>query len=137
MIWLTCTWQDFYISRMRQKRNAGNSGKVVRVGKMIRKSALAAAAMLFLLPVETGGAVDRPASNCGARNTVLDYLSAKFEEKPIAMGIAANGSLIEVLSSTKGTTFTIIVTAPDGKTCMVAAGEGWEDLIGRAKKPQI
>ena len=93
--------------------------------------------MMFALPVETGGAVSSQGNNCGVRSTVLNYLSTKYEETPVAMGIAANGSLIEVLSSKKGTTFTIIVTVPDGKTCMVAAGEGWEDLLGQVKKPQI
>ena len=104
---------------------------------MIRKIVLLSALMMFALPVETGSAVGAQGNNCGARNTVLDYLSTKYEEKPISMGIAANGSLIEVLTSKTGTTFTIIVTVPDGKTCMVAAGEGWEDLLGQSKKPQI
>jgi hypothetical protein len=103
---------------------------------MIRKLILLSALMTLALPVETGSAVSAQGNNCGARKTVLAYLSTKYEEKPIAMGIAANGSLIEVLSSNKGTTFTIIVTAPDGKTCMVAAGEGWEDLLGQRKKSQ-
>ncbi len=45
------------------------------------------------------------------------------------MGVAENGGLIEVLSSQKGSTFTIIVTSPEGETCMVAAGEDWQGLI--------
>jgi len=93
--------------------------------------------MTLALPAQTGSAVDTQGTNCGARNAVLNYLSTKYEEKPVAMGIAANGSLIEVLSSNKGSTFTIIVTAPEGKTCMVAAGEGWEDLLNQTKKPKI
>lgn len=104
---------------------------------MTRKTILLSALAMFALPVETGSALGTQGNNCGARTTVLDYLSTKYKEKPVAMGIAANGSLIEVLSSNKGTTFTIIVTVPDGKTCMVAAGEGWEDLLGQVKKPQI
>lgn len=107
------------------------------VQKMIRKTVRLTALMMFALPVETGSAVGTQGNNCGARTIVLDYLSTKYSEKPVAMGIAANGSLIEVLSSKKGSTFTIIVTVPDGKTCMVAAGEGWEDLLGQVKKPQI
>lgn len=108
-----------------------------RAEKMIRKIVLLSALLTLALPIETGSAVGTQGNNCGARNTVLDYLSTKYAEKPVAMGIAANGSLIEVLSSKKGTTFTIIVTAPDGKSCMVAAGEGWEDLLGQRKKSRI
>lgn len=86
------------------------------------------------LPHGVANATAMQGNNCGSRNTVLDYLSVKYSEKPVTMGVAANGSLIEVLSSRKGATFTIIVTVPDGKTCMVAAGEGWEDLLGPVRK---
>ena len=91
----------------------------------------------LLLPASLGSAETQDYSNCGARTTVLEYLSAKYSEKPVAMGIAANGGLIEVLTSKEGSTFTIIVTMPDGETCMVAAGEGWEILTAVATKPQI
>ncbi|MCG8543927.1 MAG: hypothetical protein MJE12_06930 [Alphaproteobacteria bacterium] len=93
--------------------------------------------MVFALPVSLGGANDADEGNCGQRNIVLNYLSSKYSEKPIAMGVAANGGLIEVLSSHEGTTFTIIVTMPEGQTCMVAAGEGWERLPLAAITPQI
>ncbi len=91
----------------------------------------------LLFPTALGSAEKQADSNCGQRATELDYLSAKYSEKPIAMGIAANGGLIEVLTSTEGTTFTIIVTMPEGETCMVAAGEGWEDLPALARRPHI
>ena len=91
----------------------------------------------FLFPTALGSAETQSDSNCGQRTTVIDYLSSKYSEKPIAMGIAANGGLIEVLTSTEGTTFTIIVTMPEGETCMVAAGEGWENLPTLARRPQI
>ena len=93
--------------------------------------------MGLAFPASVGTAETQEGSNCGQRTTVLDYLSAKYSEKPIAMGIAANGGLIEVLTSTEGTTFTIIVTMPEGETCMVAAGESWESLSGSLAKPQI
>ena len=91
----------------------------------------------FFFPTALGSAETQSDSNCGQRTTVIDYLSSKYSEKPIAMGIAANGGLVEVLTSTEGTTFTIIVTMPEGETCMVAAGEGWENLPTLARRPQI
>ena len=66
---------------------------------------------------------------CEQKRTVLQYLSNEYSEKPVAMGVAENGGLIEVLTSHKGNTFTIIVTSPEGETCMVAAGEDWQALI--------
>ena len=67
-------------------------------------------------------------TSCERRDAVLDYLSTKYAEAPVALGVTKNGSLVEVLTSGAGATFTIIVTRTDGTTCMVAAGRGWESL---------
>ncbi|MBO89716.1 MAG: hypothetical protein CMP14_09365 [Rickettsiales bacterium] len=87
--------------------------------------------IIFLLSVLgfTSNALSIETQQCEQRRTVLQYLSNEYSEKPVAMGVAENGGLIEVLSSQKGNTFTIIVTSPEGETCMVAAGEDWQGLI--------
>ena len=64
---------------------------------------------------------------CGARTNFLANLGQKYAEAPTALGLASNGSVLEVLTSKKGS-WTIIVTAPNGTTCMVASGESWELL---------
>ena len=54
---------------------------------------------------------------------------------PVAMGLANNGGVIEILSSPRGATWTIILTMPNGVTCMIAAGENWEFLhVTRGEK---
>ena len=73
---------------------------------------------------------------CDQRGAVLKYLSKIYAEKPIAMGVAENGRLIEVLTSRDGLTFTIIVTSPNGETWMVAAGQDWQGLL-RKPTPKI
>jgi hypothetical protein len=65
---------------------------------------------------------------CAKRNDVLKHLSAKYTEAPVALGLANNGGVIEVLSSKTGSSWTIIITMPEGPTCMVAAGENWEKI---------
>ncbi len=40
---------------------------------------------------------------CTARNEVLGHLDNKYSEAPVAMGLANNGGVIEVLSSGTGT----------------------------------
>ncbi len=65
---------------------------------------------------------------CGKRDEMLGHLSGKYDEEPIAMGLATNGSLVEVLASSAGGSFTIVYTTPDGLTCMVAAGSNWETV---------
>ncbi len=72
---------------------------------------------------------------CTARAEVLGHLDSKFSEAPVAMGLANNGGVIEVLSSGTGTTWTIIITMPNGVTCLLAAGESWERLPLIAAEP--
>ena len=63
-------------------------------------------------------------SECGK---FLERLAKGYEEAPIAMGLAANGSVVEVLASNGGS-WTIIVTNPAGKSYVVASGEAWESV---------
>jgi hypothetical protein len=63
---------------------------------------------------------------CSKRSDVIAELGKKYKEAPVAIGLASNGNLLEVLTSTDGSTWTIIQTAPTGIACMVAAGEGWQ-----------
>jgi len=66
---------------------------------------------------------------CQERDQVLEKLSAGYKEAPIAMGLASNGALIEVLTSAEeGKTWTIIVTQPNGISCVMATGESWQDV---------
>lgn len=64
---------------------------------------------------------------CGERAKVVAGLEKGYEETPTSMGLASNGAVVEVLASPSGT-FTIIITQPNGLTCLMAAGEDWEDL---------
>jgi hypothetical protein len=65
---------------------------------------------------------------CGKRDEMLGHLAGKYKEEPVAMGLATNGSLVEVLASTAGGSFTIVYTTPEGLTCMMAAGSNWESF---------
>ena len=64
---------------------------------------------------------------CSDRAKFLNALSSIHSESSVAMGLATNGSVVEVLASKTGS-WTILVTWPDGKSCVVAGGEGWEAL---------
>ena len=62
---------------------------------------------------------------CGQRENIVKWLAAKHKEGSIAFGVTTKGSLIEVLSTKNGETWTIIVTSSEGSSCIVAVGEGW------------
>ena len=64
---------------------------------------------------------------CRAHEDVVSHLGEHYGENPIALGLAGNGSVIEVFVSEKGS-FTIVTTVPGGLTCFVAAGDNWESV---------
>ena len=66
---------------------------------------------------------------CKERSEVLDKLSNSYSEAPVAMGLASNGAVLEVLTSAEGEqTWTILITQPNGISCVMATGEGWTDV---------
>ncbi len=67
---------------------------------------------------------------CGERGPMVASLEKTYSEAPVSMGLGSNGAIIEVFASPSGT-FTIILTRPNGLTCVMAAGENWEDLPKR------
>jgi hypothetical protein len=71
---------------------------------------------------------------CGERQSFISHLGKNHHEATTAMGITSSGKVIEVLTSEKGT-WTIIVTNPDGRSCLIAAGEEWESVKRIAMDP--
>ena len=64
---------------------------------------------------------------------LLKQLSKRFNEQPVALGLTNSGSLIEVLTSDDGSTWTMMISRPNGPSCLIAAGEGWEEMKRAAK----
>lgn len=64
---------------------------------------------------------------CMMHKDLMSYLGSKFEEKPHALGLVANQSIMQVLVSQNGT-WTIVMTTTQGLSCIVAAGDSWEDV---------
>ena len=73
---------------------------------------------------------------CGERRVVIENLEKTYSEAPVSIGLASNGSVLEVLASETGS-FTIILTQPSGTSCVIAAGENWENLPFRATEQKI
>ncbi len=65
---------------------------------------------------------------CGKRGDVLKQLSVRHSEAPAAMGLSSTGSMLEVLTSPAGDSWTVIMTMPNGMSCLVAHGENWESV---------
>ena len=87
---------------------------------MLKLALVTALAMVaFAAGAEAGPA-------CGKRDDVLAQLSERYHEAPVGIGVAGNGGLIELLTASTGSTWTLIITVPNGPTCLLAAGQDWQ-----------
>jgi hypothetical protein len=68
---------------------------------------------------------------CGERGDVLTKLASDFRELPASAALTSDGQLLEVLRSDSDMTWSIILTNPDGLSCLVATGESWQDKMSR------
>ena len=64
---------------------------------------------------------------CNERAVILERLKVAFAEMPRAIGLTADGAVLEVLASPTGS-WTVLITYPSLTTCVMAAGEAWETL---------
>ena len=84
-------------------------------------------AALALLGGSLVSAPAQAAQLCGDRGEILKRLQQGHEETPQALGLSADGGVLEILVSPKGG-WTILVTYPERQTCVVAVGRAWEAL---------
>lgn len=65
---------------------------------------------------------------CAARDKVVAQIEKQFKEKVSGRGLAAQGKqLIELFVSQTGS-WTMLVSDPQGRSCVMASGEDWQGL---------
>jgi hypothetical protein len=87
--------------------------------------------MLLSLSLAFGGmivATRHAAANpqCAPRDQVIETLAQTYGETRRSLGIAANNAVMELYAADDTGTWTLTVTLPDGTTCLVASGQGYE-----------
>jgi hypothetical protein len=85
---------------------------------LVPVAATAALAALYASPASAQTA-------CGPREQLVKLLADQYKEDPIGIGLAQPGQVLEVFASSNGS-WTMVMTMPDGKACMIAAGDNWE-----------
>jgi hypothetical protein len=69
---------------------------------------------------------------CGSHKMVAENLQKTYAETLVSMGVTVGGAVVEVYASPDGT-WTLVITQPNGVTCLIAAGKDWENLPKLAK----
>ena len=85
-------------------------------------------AVLCLLIGLTPAVAQAQNNNCGPRERVLTTLAEKYHETRRSIGLATQGRVMEVFASDESGSWTIIVTMPNGVTCLVASGQAFEEV---------
>ena len=85
---------------------------------------IASALALALLP---GLAAAQP-QQCGARAQILEVLAERYGESRQSIGLTSQGAVVETFASAETGTWTITVTFPQGKMCLIASGQAFETL---------
>lgn len=62
---------------------------------------------------------------CADRLGILRHLERNHGESPVGAGLTEGGSVVELLTGDNGT-WTLIVSNPDGTSCLLATGENWQ-----------
>ena len=86
--------------------------------------------MIALIGVSFTALLAAPASAqsiCGKRDEIVSRLESGYQEHNSAMGMSTNGGLVELYTSEKGT-WTLMLSQPNGVSCLIAAGENWESF---------
>ncbi|MBW6418987.1 hypothetical protein [Celeribacter sp. PS-C1] len=93
---------------------------------MTRIATLTGAALLVATTIIATPAMAQ--QNCAQRAQILDRLASKYGESRQSIGLAPNNGVVEVFASTETGTWTILMTTPNGVSCLIASGQAYETL---------
>ncbi|MEM9145598.1 MAG: hypothetical protein AAGC57_05315 [Pseudomonadota bacterium] len=84
---------------------------------------LAAAAMLISPAL---GSDAEAQMRCGKRDQVINHLETKYGETQRSVGLQQGRGMIEIYANADSGSWTILLTTPNGMSCLMAAGEAFE-----------
>ena len=56
---------------------------------------------------------------------MVERLNEQFAEQQAAVGLTGTGSVVEIYTTNDGSTWTLVLTRPDGTSRVILAGETW------------
>ncbi len=90
-------------------------------GNFVKTISLAA---LVGLPLLSGTVAAQTV--CGKRDDIISQLQNKYGETRRSLGVQRGRGVVEIFASVETGSWTILVTDPRGRSCLMAAGEAFE-----------
>lgn len=118
------TSTDRYFSQDISRQGAAGLDSVHRTAsRTVGLLAVATAAIIALTwPLDSAKA---QWAACAERAAVVERLKVGYQESEAGYGVTGSGLVAELFVSETGS-WTIVITRPDGVSCLVAAGQSWE-----------
>lgn len=88
--------------------------------------ALAVVAAFIALVLLSSAAEAQSPQQCGQREKILEILEVKYGETRRSIGLTAQGAVVETFASEDTGTWTVSVTFPQGRMCLIATGQAFE-----------
>lgn len=89
---------------------------------------IATGALVFGM-VATGPPMASAQSICGTRDHIVANLKERWQEAPNGTGLQTGERVIEVWTSPKSGSWTILVTGANGISCVLASGTDWNAAV--------
>ncbi len=98
--------------------------------KALRVSLFILAAVVFAALMLAIGTQAQAQTACGKRADMVRVLDKEYGETRRGGGLSGPTAIFEIWASEATGSWTILVTAPNGLTCIMAVGTGWHDDAG-------
>lgn len=72
---------------------------------------------------------------CGPRDELVRQLTTHMRQEHRAIGLTQSGTLAELFVAPEGSSWTLIVSLPQGFSCIIAAGHDW--IEWKALGPEV
>ena len=102
-------------------RNERPRAKRARVGRKLGSAAAKSS------PPKSRRRRTAPATTA-LRDEATGKLEKKFEEQVAGRGLVANGKAMFELFVSKSGSWTVLVSDPKGRSCIIASGEHWQQI---------
>ena len=71
---------------------------------------------------------------CAPRDAMVASLGSMYAEEATGRGLSNEGHMVEIYTSSDGSTWTLIMIMPNGMACVTGTGKGWRTVKLPVKK---
>ena len=97
----------------------------------------AARLAIALLLVPFTPAAEAQSRACAKRDAVVERLEQRFGEVRQAVGLNRQNGVVELFASADTGSWTILLTSPNGVSCLIASGDTWENHSLPLRRPEV